>query len=59
MVIQAARDFNIDLSESYMIGDSKRDIEAGKNAGCKKSFLLDEYLSLDKLIEKLLKKENI
>lgn len=31
---KAAKDFNIDLSSSYMIGDSQRDIEAGKNAGC-------------------------
>ena len=35
MLIQAAKDMNIDLSSSWMIGDSKRDIEAGKNAGCK------------------------
>ena len=42
LFLQAARDFNIDLSQSYMIGDSKRDIEAGKNAGCKESFLIGE-----------------
>lgn len=42
MLLQAARDFNIDLSESYMIGDSQRDIEAGKNAGCKKAILLKD-----------------
>lgn len=30
-----ARDrYNIDLSRSYMIGDSRRDEEAGRNAGC-------------------------
>lgn len=34
MLLQAAKDFNIDLSQSWMIGDSKNDIEAGKNAGC-------------------------
>ena len=37
---QAARDWNIDLSESYMIGDSERDIAAGNAAGCKQSFLI-------------------
>jgi histidinol-phosphate phosphatase family protein len=31
---EAAAQFNIDLSESYMIGDSERDTLAGKNAGC-------------------------
>jgi len=40
LLLQAAQDFNIDLSQSYMIGDSISDIEAGKNAGCKQSFLI-------------------
>ncbi len=35
MILQAAKDYNIDLSESYMIGDSENDIQAGINAGCK------------------------
>ena len=34
MLLKAAKDFNIDLSNSWMIGDSKNDILAGKNAGC-------------------------
>ena len=34
LFLQAAKDFNIDLSQSIMIGDSDRDVEAGKNAGC-------------------------
>lgn len=41
LIIQAASDFNIDIAESYMIGDSKRDFEAGQNAGCKKSFMIE------------------
>lgn len=40
LLIQAARDFNIDLSSSYMIGDSLRDTQAGKNAGVNKSILI-------------------
>ena len=35
MLLKAARDYNIDLSKSWMIGDSKTDISAGDNAGCK------------------------
>ena len=37
MLLQAAKDWNIDLSRSYMIGDSDRDLEVGKRAGCKES----------------------
>lgn len=42
LLLQAAKDFNIDLSESYMIGDSYRDVEAGENAGVKKSIMVEE-----------------
>lgn len=42
LLLQAAKDFNIDLSESYMIGDSRRDVEAGENAGVKKSIRVAE-----------------
>lgn len=42
LLLQAAKDFNIDLSGSYMIGDSHRDVEAGENAGVKKSILVEE-----------------
>jgi uridine kinase len=34
MFFDAARDFNLDLSRSFIIGDSERDVEAGINAGC-------------------------
>lgn len=37
---KAAQDFNIDLSKSYMIGDSSKDIKAGEAAGCLRSFLV-------------------
>ena len=42
LLLQAAKDFNIDLSESYMIGDSLRDVKAGENAGIKKSIKVEE-----------------
>ncbi len=35
MLLQAAKDHQIDLSASWMIGDSEADVAAGKNAGCK------------------------
>jgi D-glycero-D-manno-heptose 1,7-bisphosphate phosphatase len=34
MLIKAARDLDLDLSKSWMIGDSARDVEAGQAAGC-------------------------
>lgn len=33
MLLQGAEEFNVDLSKSYFIGDSQRDIEAGLAAG--------------------------
>ena len=41
LLLKAAKDFNIDLSESYMIGDSERDVKAGENAGVKECFKLE------------------
>ena len=45
LFLQAANDFNIDITQSYMIGDSENDVEAGKNAGCKESFLLKNNMN--------------
>jgi D-glycero-D-manno-heptose 1,7-bisphosphate phosphatase len=39
MILQAAQKYNIDLSQSYMVGDDMRDVSAGKAAGCKTVFL--------------------
>jgi len=35
MLLNAARSRGIELSASWMIGDSDTDVEAGRNAGCK------------------------
>lgn len=42
MLFQAAKDFKVNLSHSWMIGDSWKDIEAGKNAGCKTILILSD-----------------
>lgn len=34
MIFEAAQKYNINLSVSYMAGDSHRDVETAKNAGC-------------------------
>lgn len=35
MLLLAAREMNIDLARSWMIGDSDRDVQAGRAAGCR------------------------
>lgn len=40
MIKDAAKEFGIDLSRSFMIGDKKIDIEMGRNAGCKSILVL-------------------
>jgi D-glycero-D-manno-heptose 1,7-bisphosphate phosphatase len=45
LLLQAARDYNIDLQKSYMVGDSRSDELAGNDAGCEfmdaHTFLID------------------
>lgn len=42
MLLKAAQDFNIDLAQSWMIGDGENDIRAGQNAGCQTAFIGNE-----------------
>ena len=46
MILKAAKDFNIDLSQSILIGDKESDIEAGKNAGVATN-ILSIFINLD------------
>ena len=39
MLLDAAKDFNIDLEKSWIIGDSENDILAGKNAKCNTAYI--------------------
>ncbi len=41
MLLRAAEDFHIDLRESWVVGDGGRDVQAGKNAGCRTAFIGD------------------
>lgn len=45
LLIDAARDLDIDLARSVMIGDSWRDMEAGRRAGCHTVFVGSELSS--------------
>ena len=39
LLLQAAGEFGIDLSASFMVGDRWRDVEAGRRAGCRTFFI--------------------
>jgi D-glycero-D-manno-heptose 1,7-bisphosphate phosphatase len=39
MLLEAARDLNLDLGSSVMVGDRWRDVEAGQRAGCRTVFI--------------------
>ncbi len=40
LLLQAQRKYNIDLATSIMVGDSAKDIECARNAGCGKAVLV-------------------
>ena len=50
LLLQAAEKYNIDLTESWMIGDQPQDVAAGKAAGCK-AMQVTEKFGLPKAIQ--------
>lgn len=53
MLFKAAKDLNIDLEQSWMIGDGNNDIQAGKNAGCKTALIGDADYGQDLTVDSL------
>jgi len=49
MLLEAAREWSIDLNRSFIVGDRWRDISAGKAAGCKTIFV--DYGYAERLID--------
>ena len=43
LLLKAGKKWNVDYKQSFMIGDQWRDIQAGKNAGCKTIYLDYNY----------------
>jgi D-glycero-D-manno-heptose 1,7-bisphosphate phosphatase len=43
MLFDAARELDIDLRRSFMVGDRWKDVEAGQRAGCRTVFLDRQY----------------
>ncbi len=54
MLIKAAKDFHIDLSQSWMVGDGENDIGAGKVAGCKTALIGKDCFGQDCTVTSLL-----
>lgn len=44
MILQAAKDHDINLAISWMVGDCLKDVEAGKAAGCKTVWITESIL---------------
>ena len=53
MLLKATEDFNINLSESWMVGDSKTDVIAGEAAGCKTVLIGTEEFGQDITVKSL------
>lgn len=43
LLLQAAEEFELNLSRSYLVGDRWKDIDAGNTAGCRTIFLDYDY----------------
>ena len=41
MLLRAAKEMNIDLSASYMVGDAQTDVQTARNAGCRPVLLTE------------------
>lgn len=48
MIFRMAEKYNIDLSQSFMIGDDKRDMQAGKAAGCRTCYINANCFDIDR-----------
>ena len=57
LLLQAQRKYNIDLSKSIMVGDSAKDIECARNAGCGRAVLVKTGKNDD--VEHVLKTKRI
>ncbi|GEP65552.1 histidinol phosphate phosphatase [Clostridium beijerinckii] len=58
MLLSAAKKYNIDLSKSWMVGDSESDMKAGISAGCNvvligKSDIYTNYETLNKFVDNI------
>ena len=57
LLLRASRELKIDLKSSWMIGDSRSDLEAARLAGCK-SIMVNQEISLSMAIQNILLAEH-
>lgn len=50
LLLKAAQDLNIDLSQSWMIGDGENDVKAGTNAGCRTALIANECKNFGQIV---------
>lgn len=50
LLLKAAQDLNIDLSQSWMIGDGENDVKAGTNAGCRTALIAKECKNFGQVV---------
>jgi D-glycero-D-manno-heptose 1,7-bisphosphate phosphatase len=55
MILNAIKEFDINPQESYLIGDSERDITAGEQAGLKECFLIEKNSSIIPVCKTIIK----
>jgi D-glycero-D-manno-heptose 1,7-bisphosphate phosphatase len=53
LLLQATKELNIDLSQSWMIGDGLTDVKAGKSAGCRTILLGKMKCELCRLMDEM------
>ncbi|MFH1380025.1 MAG: HAD-IIIA family hydrolase [bacterium] len=58
MLFSAQKDFNLDLSRVFFIGDDERDLQAGNAAGCKVLLVSNKTSLLTLIKEKILPAKN-
>jgi len=49
MILQAVKEFDIDLNKSILVGDKVSDIEAGRTAGIHTNFLFNPFAQTEKI----------
>lgn len=54
MLLRAAEAFNIDLENSWMVGDGENDIKAGEATGCRTALIGEGDFGQDMTVESLL-----
>ena len=67
MLLKAAKEYKINLDHSIMVGDRKKDVLAGREAGCKTIYLGKESIGIEdfhvknheELIKQILKISNL